>query len=129
MADILQEFTVKASPDNVFWMFSTPEGLDRWWTKSSAGIAKEGAECKLFFGPGYDWRATRVGCELERDGWVGHSRALLSHWLATAERPLARLLLLLGHVPAALAALGRARRVRPLREAPRSLALQVDSSR
>jgi hypothetical protein len=26
------------------------------WTRSSASHSKEGAEYKLFFGPGYDWR-------------------------------------------------------------------------
>ena len=89
MADILQEFTVKASPDRVYEMFAMPAGLDRWWTKSSEGTPTEGAEYKLGFGPGYDWRAkvtrgdpgkafeftitdahedwqgTRVGCELK----------------------------------------------------------------
>ena len=92
MADILQEFTVKATPQRVFEMFSTPEGLDRWWTKSSSGQPNKGAEYRLFFGPAYDWRAkvsrcvrgssfellmtdahedwagTRVGCELEPHG-------------------------------------------------------------
>jgi uncharacterized protein YndB with AHSA1/START domain len=92
VADILQEFTVKASPERVFEMFASPSGLDRWWTKSSDGTAKEGAEYKLFFGPHYDWRAkvtryirgeefeleitqahedwngTRVGCQLAADG-------------------------------------------------------------
>ena len=95
VADILQEFTVKASPERVFEMFASPAGLDRWWTKSSDGNAKEGAAYKLSFGPGYDWRAqvsrcnpgsafeltltdahedwlgTRVGCQLEPDGASG----------------------------------------------------------
>ncbi|HXW54754.1 MAG TPA: SRPBCC domain-containing protein [Candidatus Cybelea sp.] len=95
MADILQEFTVKASPERVFDMFATPDGLDRWWTQSSSGQAKENAEYRLCFGPGYDWRArvtrcspgsafellmtqahedwkgTRVGCQLEPDGTSG----------------------------------------------------------
>jgi uncharacterized protein YndB with AHSA1/START domain len=89
MADILREFAVKAPPESVYEMFSTPAGLDRWWTKSSEGTPKVGGEYKLGFGPGYDWRAkvsrcvpgrafeftisdahkdwqgTRVGCELK----------------------------------------------------------------
>jgi uncharacterized protein YndB with AHSA1/START domain len=95
VADILQEFTVKASPDRVFDMFAKPEGLDRWWTKSSSGQPTTGAEYRLFFGPDYDWRAkvtrsvpgaafelrmtdahqdwcgTCVGCDLEPDGNSG----------------------------------------------------------
>jgi uncharacterized protein YndB with AHSA1/START domain len=38
-------------------MFTTPEGLDRWWTKQSAGVARENAEYTFHFGPEYDWRA------------------------------------------------------------------------
>jgi len=89
MADILQEFTIKAPRERVFEAMATPEGLARWWTKSATGEAKENAEFTLFFGPGYDWRGkvtryipgsafellitqahpdwmgTRVGCQLE----------------------------------------------------------------
>jgi uncharacterized protein YndB with AHSA1/START domain len=92
MADILQEFTIKAPPELVFETVATPEGLSRWWTKSAAGEAKENAEFALFFGPGYDWRGkvtrynpksafellitqahpdwmgTRVGFQLEPEG-------------------------------------------------------------
>lgn len=95
MADIVQEFVIKAPRERVFEAMATPEGLDRWWTKEAAGEAKENAELKLSFGPGYDWRAkvtryipgaafelvltqahedwkgTRVGCELEAEGQAG----------------------------------------------------------
>jgi hypothetical protein len=33
-----------------------PQGLDRRWTKSATGEAKENAEYALSFAPGYDWR-------------------------------------------------------------------------
>src|SRR5215475_4274739 len=73
-------------------MFSTPEGLDRWWTKESSGTVQLGSDYRLFFGPGYewhakvtrlaspfefelemtsaheDWAATRVGCRLQPEG-------------------------------------------------------------
>lgn len=102
MADIVQEFTIKAPPESVFRMFSVPEDLDRWWTKSSSGSPELGAEYKLSFGPGYDWKArvtrsephsafelqvhdshpdwdgTRVGCEVEADG-AGGSRLRFYH--------------------------------------------------
>lgn len=62
MADILQELTIKATPQRVFEMFATPEGLDRWWTKLSSGQPKQDAEYRLFFGPDYDWRAKVSRC-------------------------------------------------------------------
>jgi uncharacterized protein YndB with AHSA1/START domain len=126
MANIVQQFTVKATPDRVFEAVGTPEGLARWWTKSSEGTPQEGAEYTLFFGPEYDWRArvtryrpysgfeleitkahpdwvgTRVGCELEPEG-KGTQGALLPHRLADRKRALADFVLLLGDVFADLA--------------------------
>ncbi len=102
MADIIQEFIVKASPARVMEMFATPEGLDRWWTKQSAGVAQEGAEFTLYFGPEFDWRArvtrfvpdrefelhltnahedwqgSRIGCTLNPEG-QGATRAVFYH--------------------------------------------------
>jgi uncharacterized protein YndB with AHSA1/START domain len=92
MADIFQQVTVKAPLHAVFQLMATPDGLCRWWTKSSSGEPREGAEYTLDFGPGYDWRgkvtryvpdsafeleiakadpdwvSTRIGCELEGEG-------------------------------------------------------------
>lgn len=92
MADIVQEFTVKAGPERVFQTMATPQGLAEWWTKTSAGEPRQGAEYTLTFGPEYDWRGrvaryapnsafeleiskadpdwtgTRVGCELRPEG-------------------------------------------------------------
>jgi len=42
MPDIIQELTVNAIPEEVFSMFSTSTGLDRWWTKESSGLARAG---------------------------------------------------------------------------------------
>lgn len=91
MPDIVHEFTIKAPREQVFETMATPQGLSQWWTKSSYGTLKEGAEYTLFFGPGYDWRGkvtrctpgsvfellitkahpdwmdTRVGCQLESE--------------------------------------------------------------
>ena len=81
MADIIQQFPIKASRQQVFDAVSTPAGLDRWWTKRSAGEPREGAEYELWFGPEYDWRAVVSRCvhgsefELEivsaQDDWLG----------------------------------------------------------
>ncbi|HUK31652.1 MAG TPA: SRPBCC domain-containing protein [Candidatus Acidoferrum sp.] len=62
MADICHEFTVKAPRKKVFEMVSTPAGLDRWWTKTSSGEPKLGAEFSLGFGPGFDWLAEVTRC-------------------------------------------------------------------
>ena len=62
MADILQDFPIKASPARVFEMFTTPHGLDAWWTERSSGQPTEGAEYELWFGPEYDWRARVTRC-------------------------------------------------------------------
>jgi uncharacterized protein YndB with AHSA1/START domain len=105
MADILQDFPIRASRERVFEMFTMPHGLDQWWTMRSAGQPVEGGEYELFFGPEHDWRAKVTRCvpgiefELEmtradRD-WTGsrvggttrrhgrrHARAVPAHRLA-----------------------------------------------
>jgi uncharacterized protein YndB with AHSA1/START domain len=102
MPDIIHEFFVNASPARVFEMFSTADGLNRWWTKEASGEPKLNAEFRLYFGPGYDWRAkaTRyvpgsefelqmteahvdwakscVGCRLTPEG-EGKTRVLFYH--------------------------------------------------
>ena|SRR2546425_4555603 len=67
MPDILQDFPINASPDQVYAAVSTPEGLDRWWTKKSAGKPVEGAVYELWFGPEYDWRARVTRCAVGKE--------------------------------------------------------------
>src|SRR5262245_57069921 len=57
MADILQDFPIKAPPHRVYQAVSNPAGLDCWWTERSSGTPVEGAEYEVGFGPQYDWRA------------------------------------------------------------------------
>ncbi len=83
MADILQNFPIKAPLQQVFGAISTPAGLDSWWTKRSSGEARHGTQYELWFGPEYDWRAMVTRCvpetefELEvtkaQEGWQ-HTR-------------------------------------------------------
>jgi uncharacterized protein YndB with AHSA1/START domain len=61
--DIFHDFPIFVSPDRVFEAVSTPDGVDRWWTKSSSGQQSLGAEWELHFGPGYDWKATVTKCD------------------------------------------------------------------
>jgi uncharacterized protein YndB with AHSA1/START domain len=67
VADILHDFPIKAPPDRVFRAVSTPEGLNTWWTKRSAGTPREGSVYELGFGPGYDWRARVIRCVPDSD--------------------------------------------------------------
>ncbi|HRX21343.1 MAG TPA: SRPBCC domain-containing protein [Syntrophomonadaceae bacterium] len=57
MAGIYHNFPIRASINNVFEAISTPEGLDRWWTKSSSGVCAEGQLFQFDFGPDYQWSA------------------------------------------------------------------------
>ncbi len=62
MAGIFHDLTIEAPRERVFEAMSTPEGLDRWWTKACSGEPMEGAQYTLFFGPEYDWRARVTRC-------------------------------------------------------------------
>ena len=62
MPDFVHDFPINAPAAKVFTAFSAPEGLDEWWTKSSEGTPKEGESYHLYFGPGYDWRASVTHC-------------------------------------------------------------------
>src|SRR5436853_2320132 len=82
MAEILHDFPIRASRKAVFDAISTPVGLDRWWTLSSSGTPREGAEYRLGFGPEHDWRATVSRCVpgVEFELVMGKSDA---DWLGT----------------------------------------------
>jgi uncharacterized protein YndB with AHSA1/START domain len=82
MADIFLDFPIKASQDRVFQAVSTPDGLDRWWTKQSAGVAAEGAEFELGFGPEYDWRAKVTRCVADSEFELQMTRAD-ADWIGT----------------------------------------------
>jgi uncharacterized protein YndB with AHSA1/START domain len=62
MADIFQDFPIKAPPGRVFDAVSSATGLDSWWTKESSGEARAGAEYRLRFGPEFDWRGKVTEC-------------------------------------------------------------------
>jgi uncharacterized protein YndB with AHSA1/START domain len=79
---IHHDFPIKAPADAVYRAVSTPAGLDRWWTETSAGEAVVGAEFALGFGPEYQWRArvteARPGAAFELE--LVHADA---DWLGT----------------------------------------------
>jgi uncharacterized protein YndB with AHSA1/START domain len=57
MFDIHHNFVVKGTPEKVFETFTTPQGLDSWWTLQSSGVPEIGNLYTFYFGPEYDWRA------------------------------------------------------------------------
>ena len=48
--DIIHILQIKASPEGVFKILSTPEGLNRWWTKNCQGRPELGSIYQLDFG-------------------------------------------------------------------------------
>jgi uncharacterized protein YndB with AHSA1/START domain len=58
MADIFHNLPITGSRGRVFQAISTAQGLDSWWTKTCEALPAQGAEYKLGFGEGYNWRAT-----------------------------------------------------------------------
>jgi uncharacterized protein YndB with AHSA1/START domain len=104
MADVFQDFPIKAPAHKVFEAVSTPAGLDAWWSLSSSGQAEQGAEYRLGFGSGYewvakvsryvpdaefefvltkadeDWQGTRVGFLLEENDGVTQVRLHHTGW-------------------------------------------------
>ena len=58
MTNIFHNFPINCSIDRVFETISTPQGLDKWWTKTALGIAATGETFHLYFEPDYHW----TGC-------------------------------------------------------------------
>jgi uncharacterized protein YndB with AHSA1/START domain len=82
MADIFHDFLVKAPAAKVFTAVSTPQGMDHWWTKRSAGEPKEGAEYELWFGPQFDWRGKVTRCKKNSEFELEITRAD-ADWIGT----------------------------------------------
>ncbi|NOT09834.1 MAG: SRPBCC domain-containing protein [Gemmatimonadales bacterium] len=82
MTDILHDFPIAAPADRVFDGFTTPTGLDQWWTKRSAGEPRLGAVYELWFGPEYDWRGRVTRCEPGR-AFELEMIAAAGDWLGT----------------------------------------------
>ncbi len=66
MAEILHDFPITAPRPRIYAAVATPAGLDEWWTLRAKGEPSAGATYELFFGEGYDWRATVTQCEPDR---------------------------------------------------------------
>ena len=62
MADIFHYFPINVPIEKVFNGISTPQGLDKWWTKSSLGKPEREEIYELFFGPEYNWSAVVTMC-------------------------------------------------------------------
>ncbi len=62
MADIFHYFPINASIEKVFEAISTPNGLDKWWTKTSKGKVALGETFHFHFEPDYHWTAVVSKC-------------------------------------------------------------------
>lgn len=82
MPDIFHYFTVKTSPDRLFNAVTTPDGLDKWWTKHSSGKPAINELYELNFGAGYEWQARVTKCVPEKELELEMTKAL-SDWLGT----------------------------------------------
>jgi len=80
--DIFHDFPIKVASSGVFRAVTTPAELDQWWTVRSTGESRLHAEYELWFGPGYDWRATVARCQPEREFELELTRAD-QEWLGT----------------------------------------------
>ena len=54
--DIEHELVVDAPIEQVFAHFSTPQGLDTWWTLTSSADARADGTYGFGFGPEYQWK-------------------------------------------------------------------------
>ena len=66
MTDILHDFPVAAPRPKVFEAVSTPDGLDKWWTRTSKGLPQLGALWEFYFDEGFDWRAQVIRFDTDR---------------------------------------------------------------
>jgi uncharacterized protein YndB with AHSA1/START domain len=82
VADVLHDFPVAVPPSRVFAAFSTPAGLDSWWTLRSTGVPKLGEVYRLDFGPGYEWHARVTRCTPDREFELELTQAM-EDWAGT----------------------------------------------
>jgi len=59
--DILHDLKIDADTRSVFEAVSRPDGLNRWWTESSLGDPRYGAEYAFVFGEAV-WRGMVLEC-------------------------------------------------------------------
>ena len=57
MPEIVHFFVVNETPETVFPLISTADGLNTWWTKTCEGRPLIGEKYKLGFGQDYQWEA------------------------------------------------------------------------
>jgi len=67
MNDIFHYFPINASIAKVFDAISTPNGLDKWWTKRSSGKVDIGETFHFHFEPDYNWTAVVSKCTPDKE--------------------------------------------------------------
>lgn len=62
MADLFHYFPINTSVERVFEAISTPEGIDKWWAKTTSGKVAVGETFHFYFEPDYNWTAVVSKC-------------------------------------------------------------------
>jgi uncharacterized protein YndB with AHSA1/START domain len=55
MPGIYHDIEIKATPDIIYKMITTADGLEKWWTLKSSGQLVVGERIELYFSEEYDW--------------------------------------------------------------------------
>ena len=53
---ICHDIDMRAFAEDIYFLISTPEGLNKWWTVRSEGILAQNEEYQFYFSDEYDWK-------------------------------------------------------------------------
>lgn len=62
MADIFHYFPINTSVERVFEAISSPEGIDKWWAKTTSVNVALDETFHFYFEPDYNWTAVVSKC-------------------------------------------------------------------
>ncbi len=82
MPDILHQFPISVPSASVFKAFTSPVGLNAWWTLEADGIPERDSIYHLYFGPQYDWQAKVTHVVADRELTWSVVRAM-EDWMPT----------------------------------------------
>ena len=82
MPDIHHQLRIDSPVNVVFDAFTTPAGLNAWWTLESDGAPVLHSDYRLYFGPEYDWITKVIQVELNR-GMTWSPVRVMEDWMPT----------------------------------------------
>ncbi len=83
MPNIYHDFTIEATPAQVFKAISLPEELEHWWPQQCSGKPEVGAHYRFYFGPEYDWQG-RVSHSVENKAFYMEMTKADADWSFTS---------------------------------------------